>query len=96
VEAPVIDTEAAFQAGAALAVVYFCILTPFYGLSFFLSRIVKDFGVTNVQAGFVTADTLPHRRHRHGALGIAIVIGLGLASIAESPLVKMAVLCIAG
>jgi MFS transporter, ACS family, tartrate transporter len=55
VEAPVTDTEAAFQAGAALAVVYFCILTPFYGLSFFLSRIVKDFGVTNVQAGFVTA-----------------------------------------
>jgi MFS transporter, ACS family, tartrate transporter len=30
-------------------------LTPLYSLSFFLPRIVKDFGLTNVQAGFVTA-----------------------------------------
>jgi ACS family tartrate transporter-like MFS transporter len=39
----------------ALGAVYFCFLTPFYGLSFFLPRIVKDFGLTNVEAGFVTA-----------------------------------------
>jgi nitrate/nitrite transporter NarK len=39
----------------ALGVVYLCMLTPQYGLSFFLPQIVKDFGLTNVQAGFVTA-----------------------------------------
>jgi ACS family tartrate transporter-like MFS transporter len=97
----------------ALAVVYFCILTPFYGLSFFLPRIVKDFGLTNIQAGFVTAipyligaigmvhwgwhsDRNRERKWHVVVSFIAIVIGLGLASIAASPLVKMAVLCIAG
>src|ERR1700681_1511561 len=31
----------------ALGIVYFCMLTPIYSLSFFLPRIVKDFGLTN-------------------------------------------------
>jgi nitrate/nitrite transporter NarK len=39
----------------ALSAVYFCTVTPFHGLSFFLPQIVKDFGLTNVEAGFVTA-----------------------------------------
>jgi MFS family permease len=39
----------------ALGAVYFCAQTPAYSLTFFLPRMVKDFGLTNVQAGFVTA-----------------------------------------
>jgi MFS family permease len=39
----------------ALGMVYFCAQTPLYSLGFFLPQIVKDFGLTNVQAGFVTA-----------------------------------------
>jgi ACS family tartrate transporter-like MFS transporter len=38
-----------------LGVVWFCGGMSFYGLSFFLPQIVKDFGLTNVEAGFVTA-----------------------------------------
>jgi MFS transporter, ACS family, tartrate transporter len=39
----------------ALGTVMFFALTPQFGLVFFLPRIVKDFGLTNVEAGFVTA-----------------------------------------
>ena len=39
----------------ALSVVYFGAVATNYGLSFFLPQIVKAFGVTNVQAGFITA-----------------------------------------
>ena len=39
----------------ALGFVYMSLNIPQYGLSFFLPQIVKDFGLSNVQAGFVTA-----------------------------------------
>jgi ACS family tartrate transporter-like MFS transporter len=39
----------------ALSVVYFGAVATNYGLSFFLPQIVKAFGVSNLQAGFVTA-----------------------------------------
>jgi D-galactonate transporter len=39
----------------ALGIVYMGCNTPQYGLSFFLPQIVKAFGLTNLQAGFVTA-----------------------------------------
>ncbi|MEP6916913.1 MAG: MFS transporter [Acidobacteriota bacterium] len=39
----------------ALSVVYFGAVATNYGLSFFLPQIVKAFGLTNVQTGFVTA-----------------------------------------
>src|SRR6516162_6775948 len=39
----------------ALGIVCLLLNTPQYGLSLFLPQIVKDFGLTNVQAGFVTA-----------------------------------------
>lgn len=39
----------------ALGVVYMALNIPQYGLSFFLPQIVKAFGVTNVEAGFITA-----------------------------------------
>jgi MFS family permease len=39
----------------ALGAVYFCAQTPLYSLNFFLPQIVRDFGLTNVQAGFVAA-----------------------------------------
>jgi MFS family permease len=97
----------------ALGIVYICIITPFYGLNFFLPQIVKDFGLTNVQAGFITA--IPYvigaigmvhwgrhsdrncERKWHVVISfIAIVVGLGLASITASPTIKMAVICIAG
>lgn len=39
----------------AFGIVYMGGVTPQYGLSFFLPQIVKAFGLTNVQAGFVTA-----------------------------------------
>jgi D-galactonate transporter len=38
-----------------LGCVYMALNIPQYGLSFFLPQIVKAFGVTNVQAGFITA-----------------------------------------
>jgi MFS transporter, ACS family, tartrate transporter len=49
----------------ALGILQFCWLTPMFGLAFFLPQIVKDFGLTNVQAGFVTA--IPYV---FGAIGI--------------------------
>ena len=86
---------------------------PQYGLSFFLPQIVKDFGLSNVQAGFVTA--LPYlvgavgmvfwgwhsdktgERKWHVVLSFAaMVVGLGSAAVIPNPVVKMAVLCIAG
>ena len=39
----------------ALGCVYMALNIPQYGLSFFLPQIVKAFGVTNLQAGFITA-----------------------------------------
>jgi MFS family permease len=39
----------------ALSVAWFFAITPQISLAFFLPQIVKDFGLTNVQAGFVTA-----------------------------------------
>jgi ACS family tartrate transporter-like MFS transporter len=39
----------------ALSLVYFGIVATNYGLGFFLPQIVKAFGVSNLQAGFVTA-----------------------------------------
>jgi MFS transporter, ACS family, tartrate transporter len=97
----------------ALGFVYMGLNIPQYGLSFFLPQIVKDFGLSNVQAGFVTA--LPYlvgaigmvlwgrhsdrtgERKWHVVMSfIAMVVGLGFASIAPSPIIKMAVLCIAG
>jgi MFS transporter, ACS family, tartrate transporter len=42
----------------ALGILWFFALTPQWGLNFFLPQIVKDFGLTNVQAGFVT--TVPY------------------------------------
>jgi MFS transporter, ACS family, tartrate transporter len=97
----------------ALSLVYFCFLTPFYGLNFFLPQIVKDFGLTNAEAGFVTAipyiigtiSTVHWGRHSdrncerkwHVALSfVAMVVGLGLASTMDSPIIKMAAICIAG
>jgi ACS family tartrate transporter-like MFS transporter len=38
-----------------LGMVYICFTVPQFGLVFFLPQIVKDFGLTNVQAGFATA-----------------------------------------
>ncbi len=48
-----------------LGCVYMALNIPQYGLSFFLPQIVKAFGVTNIQAGFITA--LPYVV---GALGM--------------------------
>ena len=39
----------------ALALVYFGAVALNYGLSFFLPQIVKGFGLSNLQTGFVTA-----------------------------------------
>jgi nitrate/nitrite transporter NarK len=38
-----------------LAIVYFGVVAANYGLSFFLPQIIKAFGLTNVQTGFVNA-----------------------------------------
>jgi ACS family tartrate transporter-like MFS transporter len=97
----------------ALSLVYFCFITCFYGLNFFLPQIVKDFGLTNVEAGFVTAipyvigtiGTVHWGRHSdrgcerkwHGSCHLfAVMVGLGLASTTDSPIIKLAVICIAG
>jgi MFS transporter, ACS family, tartrate transporter len=97
----------------ALGMVWFFALTPQWGLSFFLPQIVKDFGLTNVGAGFVTAipyvigaigmvlwgrhsDRNCERQWHVVMCFVAIVAGLGLASITASPILKMVVICIAG
>jgi ACS family tartrate transporter-like MFS transporter len=55
----------------ALGIVWFFALAPQSGLLFFLPQIVKDFGLTNVQAGFVpptahvTACNWAHDGGRH-------------------------------
>lgn len=96
----------------ALGLVYMAINIPQYGLSFFLPQIIKEFGVSDIEAGFIT--TLPYLA---GGLGmiiwsrnsdrtgervwhciipfIAMIIGLGAAALADSLLLKMAVLCVA-
>ena len=97
----------------ALGAVYLCFITCQYGLGFFLPQIVKNFGLTNVEAGFVTA--IPYvigaigmvhwgwhsdrncERKWHVVVSIvAVMVGLGLASTIDSPIIKMAVICIAG
>jgi MFS transporter, ACS family, tartrate transporter len=97
----------------ALGIVYFCVLTPQWGIGFFLPQIVKDFGLTNVQAGFVTAipyvigaigmvhwgwhsDRTCERKWHLVISFIATLLGLAVASMTASPIIKMAVLCIAG
>ncbi len=50
-----------------LGCVYMALNIPQYGLSFFLPQIVKAFGVSNVQAGFITA--LPYLV---GAVGMVL------------------------
>ena len=63
----------------ALSLVYFGAVATNYGLSFFLPQIVKAFGVSNVQAGLVSA--LPYvvgtGQHR--------VVGPPLGSQAGTP-----------
>jgi ACS family tartrate transporter-like MFS transporter len=56
----------------ALSVVYFGAVATNYGLSFFLPQIVKAFGLTNVQTGFVTA--LPY------AVGLVSIVMWGRRS----------------
>ena len=97
----------------ALSLVYFCFLTAFYGLNFFLPQIVKDFGLTSDEAGFVTAipyiigtiGTVHWRLHSdkncerkwHVVVSfVAMVVGLGLASTSDGPIVKLAAICVAG
>jgi MFS transporter, ACS family, tartrate transporter len=114
--------EAAFNKGwlksiltprvLALGIIAFLALTPQFGLVFFLPQIVKDFGLTNVEAGFVTAMTyvigsiglVRWGRHSdrngerkwHVVISFAaMAVGLGFASIATSPIIKMAFICIA-
>jgi MFS transporter, ACS family, tartrate transporter len=96
----------------ALGIVWFFVIAPQASVIFFLPQIVKDFGLTNVQAGFVTA--IPYviaaigmtywawhsdrncERIWHVVMAfVAIAVGLGFASIAASPIAKMAVICIA-
>jgi nitrate/nitrite transporter NarK len=74
---------------------------------------VKDFGLTNVQAGFVTA--IPYvfdaigmlhwgwhsdrncERKWHVVISfVAMMVGLGLASITASRTIKMAAICVTG
>jgi MFS transporter, ACS family, tartrate transporter len=56
----------------ALSLVYFGCVAVNYGLSFFLPQIVKAFGVTNLQAGFISA--LPY------AVGVVGIVWWGRRS----------------
>ncbi len=56
----------------ALSLVYFGATSTNYGLSFFLPQIVKAFGVSNLQAGFITA--LPY------VVGVVSVVWWGRRS----------------
>jgi D-galactonate transporter len=66
-------TEALFNPKVlALSIVYFGCVAVNYGLSFFLPQIVKEFGVSNLQAGFISA--LPY------AVGLAGIVWWGRRS----------------
>ena len=56
----------------ALSLVYFGAVSTNYGLSFFLPQIVKAFGVSNLQAGFITA--LPY------VIGVVSIVWWGRRS----------------
>ena len=96
-----------------LGIIIFFALTPQFGLAFFLPQIVQDFGLTNVEAGFITAipyvvgaiglvhwgrhsDRTGERKWHVVVSFMAMAVGLGLASITPSPIVKMVFICIAG
>jgi nitrate/nitrite transporter NarK len=96
----------------ALGLVYFGAVATNYGLSFFLPQIVKGFGLTNAQAGFVAA--LPyavgllsvwwgHRSDRtlerrwHVAFPLLVAAaGLAVSTAFDNPVLKMAALSVAG
>ena len=59
----------------ALSIVYFGIVAANYGLSFFLPQIVKAFGMTNLETGFVSA--IPY------AVGVVSIIWWGRRSDAK-------------
>ncbi len=60
----------------ALGLVYFGAVACNYGLGFFLPQIVKGFGLTNLQTGFVTA--IPY------VVGVVAIIGWGRRSDAKN------------
>jgi MFS transporter, ACS family, tartrate transporter len=82
----------------ALSLVYFGVVAANYGLSFWLPQIVKNFGLSNVATGFVTA--IPYvfgavamvlwgrrsdavRERKWHTAGAALVAALGLAASAR-------------
>src|SRR5260221_2832267 len=60
----------------ALSLVYFGAVATNYGLSFFLPQIVKEFGMSNLQTGFVAA--IPY------ALGVIVIVWWGRYSYAKA------------
>ena len=97
----------------ALSFVYFGAVATNYGLGFFLPQIVKAFGVSNAQAGVITAlpyvagsvaivwwgrrsDRVRERRF-HLAFPLFVAsAGIGASTAIADPVLKMAVLTIAG
>ena len=63
----------------ALSLVYFGAVATNYGLSFFLPQIVKAFGVSNVQAGLITALPYVVGVDQHRLVGTALRSQAGAA-----------------
>ena len=94
-----------------LGIVYMCQVVPLFGLSFFLPQIVKGFGLTNVQAGLVTAipyiiatigivhwgwDSDRTRERKWHAVISFVAMSFGLVfAMTTSPIIKMAFICVA-
>jgi D-galactonate transporter len=80
----------------AIAVIYFGVVAANYGLSFFLPTIVKQFGLSNVATGVVSAIpyfvgaiaivvwgySSDHFHERKGHLAIAIILAVGGLAVA--------------
>ena len=54
-----------------LSLIYFGFVAALYGMQFWLPQIVKAFGFTNAQTGFVTAVPYRVRHHRDDPVGAA-------------------------
>ena len=56
----------------ALGLAGFGIAYSTYGIVYFLPQIVKNFGLTNMQTGLVSAHTVPGRGRRHDLVWSAV------------------------
>lgn len=74
----------------ALSAIYFGFVASLYGMQFWLPQIVKAFGLTNAQTGFVTRDPLCVRHRRDDPVGAPFRRHAGARVSCRAPLLLTA------